>query len=170
MRTMESPLVPRMREHATSVFAEMSDLARRTESINLGQGFPDTDGPAEIADVARACIADGLGNQYPPATGVPELRLAVSAHADRFYGLRVDPDTDVLITTGASEAIQSALLALVDRGDEVVMFEPWFDIYAAGISLADGVRVGVPLTGDNLRPDIDSAAIGNHAAYQGPSH
>lgn len=153
---MESPLVPRMREHATSVFAEMSDLARRTESINLGQGFPDTDGPAEIADVARACIADGRGNQYPPATGVPELRLAVSAHADRFYGLRVDPDTDVLITTGASEAIQSALLALVDRGDEVVMFEPWFDIYAAGISLADGVRVGVPLTGDNLRPDIDA--------------
>ncbi|HEY7823575.1 MAG TPA: pyridoxal phosphate-dependent aminotransferase [Acidimicrobiia bacterium] len=153
---MESPLVPRMREHVTSIFAEMSDLARRTESINLGQGFPDTDGPAEIAEVARACIADGRGNQYPPATGVPELRHAISAHADRFYGLRVDPDTDVLVTTGASEAIQSALLAFIEHGDEVVMFEPWFDIYAAGISLANGVRVGVPLSGDALRPDIDA--------------
>lgn len=145
-----------MREHSTSIFAEMSDLARRTESINLGQGFPDTDGPAEIAEVARSCIAEGRGNQYPPATGVPELRSAVSAHADRFYSLRVDPDTDVLATTGASEAIQSALLAFVERGDEVVMFEPWFDIYAAGISMAYGVRVGVPLSGDVLRPDIDA--------------
>ncbi|MGA0209330.1 MAG: pyridoxal phosphate-dependent aminotransferase [Candidatus Nanopelagicales bacterium] len=153
---MESPLVARMREHSTSVFAEMSDLARRTESINLGQGFPDTDGPAKVAEVARACIADGRGNQYPPATGVPELRHAISAHADRFYGLRIDPDTDVLVTTGASEAIQSALLAFVERGDEVLMFEPWFDIYGAGISLANGVRVGVPLTGENLRPDIDA--------------
>jgi len=145
-----------MREHARSVFAEMSDLARRTESINLGQGFPDTDGPAEIAEVARQCIATGDGNQYPPATGVPELRHAISAHAMRFYGLTVDPDTEVIVSTGASEAIQSALLALLERGDEVVMFEPWFDIYAAGISLADGVRVGVPLTGPDLRPDIDA--------------
>lgn len=145
-----------MREHATSVFAEMSDLARRTESINLGQGFPDTDGPAEIADVARACIAEGRGNQYPPAPGIPELRQAISAHSQRFYGLSVNPDTDVIVTTGASEAIQSALLAFVERGDEVVMFEPWFDIYAAGISLANGVRIGVPLAGPNLRPDLDA--------------
>lgn len=153
---VDSPLVERMREHATSVFAEMSDLARRTESINLGQGFPDTDGPAEIAEVARSCIADGRGNQYPPAPGIPELRRAISAHSQRFYSLAVDPDTDVVVTTGASEAIQSALLAFIERGDEVVMFEPWFDIYAAGISLANGVRVGVPLTGPNLRPDIDA--------------
>ena len=153
---MDSPLVARMREHATSVFAEMSDLARRTESINLGQGFPDTDGPAEIAEVARACIADGRGNQYPPAPGVPELRLAISAHAMRFYGIPVDSDTEVVVTTGASEAIQSALLAFIEHGDEVVMFEPWFDIYAAGISLADGVRMGVPLAGPGLRPDIDA--------------
>jgi len=153
---MESPLVARMREHSTSVFAEMSDLARRTESINLGQGFPDTDGPAEIAEVARACIADGRGNQYPPASGIPELRHAIAAHSDRFYGLAVNPDTDVVVTTGASEAIQSALLALIERGDEVIMFEPWFDIYAAGVSLADGIRVGVPFTGPDLRPDIDA--------------
>lgn len=156
MRTMESPLVARMREHASSVFAEMSDLARRTGAINLGQGFPDTDGPAEIAEVARACIADGRGNQYPPAGGVPELRHAIAAHTDRFYGLTIDPDTDVVVTTGASEAIQSTLLALVERGDEVVMFEPRFDIYAAGVSLADGVRVGVPLTEPDLRPDPDA--------------
>jgi N-succinyldiaminopimelate aminotransferase len=145
-----------MREHTTSVFAEMSDLARRTESINLGQGFPDTDGPTEIAKVARACIADGRGNQYPPAPGIPELRHAVAAHADRFYGLAVNPDTEVVVTTGASEALQSAFMAFVERGDEVIVFEPWFDIYAAGISLADGVRVGVPLTGPDLRPNIDA--------------
>jgi N-succinyldiaminopimelate aminotransferase len=156
MSSSDSPLVRRMREHATSVFAEMSDLARRTESINLGQGFPDTDGPAEIADVARACISDGRGNQYPPASGVQELRRAICAHADRFYGLSVNPDTDVVVTTGASEALQSALMALIERGDEVVMFEPRFDIYAAGVSLADGVRVGIPLAGPGLRPDIDA--------------
>ena len=156
VRTMDSPLVARMREHASSVFAQMSDLARRTGAINLGQGFPDTDGPAEIAEVARACIADGRGNQYPPAGGIPELRHAIAAHAERFYALTVDPETDVVVTTGASEAIQSALLALVESGDEIVMFEPRFDIYAAGVSLADGVRVGVPLTEPDLRPDPDA--------------
>jgi N-succinyldiaminopimelate aminotransferase len=155
---MDSPLVPRMREHSTSIFAEMSALAARTESINLGQGFPDTDGPAEIAEVARARIADGRGNQYPPAQGVPELLRAISAHSERFYGLRIDPDVDVVVTTGASEAIQSTLMALVDTGDEVVMFEPRFDIYAAGVSLAGGVRIGVPLAGPDLRPDISALA------------
>jgi len=144
-----------MREHATSIFAEMSDLARQTGSINLGQGFPDTDGPAEVAEVARACIADGRGNQYPPAPGVPDLRQAIAEHSARFYGLSVDSDSGVVVTTGASEALQSTLLAFVERGDEVVMFEPRFDIYAAGVSLADGVRVGVPLSGPGLRPDID---------------
>jgi len=144
-----------MREHATSIFAEMSDLARQTGSINLGQGFPDTDGPAEVAEVARACIADGRGNQYPPAPGVPDLRQAIAEHSARFYRLSVDSDSGVVVTTGASEALQSTLLAFVERGDEVVMFEPRFDIYAAGVSLADGVRVGVPLSGPGLRPDID---------------
>lgn len=155
---MDSPLVPRMREHTASIFAEMSALANRTESINLGQGFPDTDGPSEIAEVARACIAQGRGNQYPPSPGLPELRHAIAAHAARFYGLVVDADTGVVVSTGASEAIQSALLSIVDEGDEVVMFEPRFDVYAAGISLAHGIRVGVPLAGPDLRPDLSALA------------
>ncbi len=151
----EPLLVPRMAEHATSVFAEMSRLATEVGAINLGQGFPDTDGPQVLKDAAIAAIRDGRGNQYPPAHGMPVLREAIAGHQRRFYGLDVDPDTEVVVGTGASEVIQSALLALVDAGDEVVVLEPWFDIYAAGISLAGGRRVGVPLTGPDLRPDLD---------------
>lgn len=150
------PLVPRMVEHTTSIFAEMSTLAAEVGAINLGQGFPDTDGPAEVKEVARAAIADGRGNQYPPPHGLPLLREAIAAHQDRFYGLSVDPGTEVVVATGASEALQSALLALVDDGDEVVVFEPWFDVYAAGISLARGVRVGVSMWGPDLRPDLSA--------------
>jgi len=150
-----SPLVPRMAEHTTSIFAEMSLLATQVGAINLGQGFPDTDGPHELAEVAAAAIRDGRGNQYPPAHGLPELREAIAAHQARFYGLQVDAGAGVVVGTGASETLQSALMALVDEGDEVVMFEPWFDIYGAGISLARGVRVGVPLSGPRLRPDLD---------------
>ena len=152
---MTSPLVPRMAEHTTSIFAEMSLLATQVGAINLGQGFPDTDGPHELAEVAAAAIRDGRGNQYPPAHGLPELREAIAAHQARFYGLQVDAGAGVVVGTGASETLQSALMALVDEGDEVVMFEPWFDIYGAGISLARGVRVGVPLSGPRLRPDLD---------------
>ncbi len=152
---MTSPLVPRMAEHTTSIFAEMSLLATQVGAINLGQGFPDTDGPRELAEVAAAAIRDGRGNQYPPAHGLPELREAIAAHQARFYGLQVDAGAGVVVGTGASETLQSALMALVDEGDEVVMFEPWFDIYGAGISLARGVRVGVPLSGPRLRPDLD---------------
>ena len=152
---MTSPLVPRMAEHTTSIFAEMSLLATQVGAINLGQGFPDTDGPHELAEIAAAAIRDGRGNQYPPAHGLPELREAIAAHQARFYGLQVDAGAGVVVGTGASETLQSALMALVDEGDEVVMFEPWFDIYGAGISLARGVRVGVPLSGPRLRPDLD---------------
>jgi len=144
-----------MAEHTTSIFAEMSLLATQVGAINLGQGFPDTDGPHELAEVAAAAIRDGRGNQYPPAHGLPELREAIAAHQARFYGLQVDAGAGVVVGTGASETLQSALMALVDEGDEVVMFEPWFDIYGAGISLARGVRVGVPLSGPRLRPDLD---------------
>lgn len=153
---MTSPLVPRMVEHTTSIFAEMSTLASQTGSINLGQGFPDTDGPQQMKTIAMEAIADGRGNQYPPPNGLPALREAIAAHQQRFYGLEVDPGTGVVVGTGASEILQSALLALVDEGDEVVMFEPWFDIYAAGISLARGVRVGVPMGGPGLRPDLEA--------------
>lgn len=143
-----------MAEHGTSVFAEMSTLAVRVGAINLGQGFPDTDGPDSLKEAAIAAIRDGRGNQYPPPHGLPLLREAIAQHQERFYDLRVDPATEVVVATGASEAIQATLLALVDEGDEVVVFEPWFDIYAAGISLARGRRVGVPMAGPDLRPDL----------------
>ena len=145
-----------MREHTTSIFAEMSTLAVEVGAINLGQGFPDTDGPVEIKEVAIAAIADGRGNQYPPPHGLPQLRTAIAEHQLRFYGLEVDPQVDVVVGTGASEILQSALMALVDEGDEVVVFEPWFDIYTAGISLAGGRRVGVPMHGPGLRPDLEA--------------
>jgi N-succinyldiaminopimelate aminotransferase len=145
-----------MAEHTTSIFAEMSTLAVEVSAINLGQGFPDTDGPDEIKEVARAAIADGRGNQYPPPHGLPLLREAIAAHQERFYGLTVEPSSEVVVATGASEALQSALLALVDADDEVVVFEPWFDVYAAGISLARGRRVGVSMWGPNLRPDLEA--------------
>lgn len=145
-----------MHPHAASIFGDMSALARRTGAINLGQGFPDEDGPEALRDIARSAIADGRGNQYPPAHGLPDLRLAVAEHQERFYGLRVDPETDVVIGTGASEVLQSALMALCEPGDEVVVFEPWFDLYAAGISLAGAKRVSVPLRPPDYRPDIDA--------------
>ena len=145
-----------MEEHSVSIFAEMSTLALEVDAINLGQGFPDTDGPQVLKDAAMSAISEGRGNQYPPPHGLPILREAIAAHQSRFYGLAVDPATEVVVGTGASEIIQSALLALVDEGDEVVVFQPWFDIYTAGISLARGVRVGVPMRGPGLRPDLEA--------------
>ena len=105
-----------MREHTTSIFGEMSVLAAAVGAINLGQGFPDNDGPEEVKSVALAAIRDGLGNQYPPPHGLPQLREAVAAHQTRFYGLVPDAAKEVVVGTGASEVIQSALLALVDDG------------------------------------------------------
>jgi len=145
-----------MLEHATTVFGEMSALAVATGSVNLGQGFPDTDGPQVVKDAAVRAIQEGRGNQYPPVHGLPELRRAIAEHQRRFYGIELDWATDVCVATGASEAIVATLLALVDTGDEVVMFAPWFDVYAAGISLANGVRREVPLTPGTFRPDVDA--------------
>jgi N-succinyldiaminopimelate aminotransferase len=145
-----------MQPYATSIFAEMSILAAETGAINLGQGFPDTDGPEEMKEAARAAITEGRGNQYPPVHGLPELRLAIAEHQQRFYGLTVDPMTDVVVTTGATEAIQSVILAFCERDDEGVVFEPWFDIYATGIALAGATRVSVPLRPPTFRPDIDA--------------
>lgn len=156
MTSTSFPLVPRMAEHASTIFGEMSALAIQTGSVNLGQGFPDTDGPPEIKEAAKQAIDDGRGNQYPPAHGVPELRHAIAMHQRRFYGISLDADTDVVVGTGASEILGAAILALVDTDDEVVMFEPWFDIYPAAISLARGRRVGIPMRGPGLRPDIDA--------------
>ena len=139
----------------TTIFAEMSELAVATGSVNLGQGFPDTDGPAEIARAAADAIMAGRGNQYPPGAGIPELRQAIAAHQRRFYDLAVDPDGEVLVTAGATEAIAAALLALVEPGDEVIAFEPYYDSYAACIAMAGGVRVPVTLRAPDFRPDLD---------------
>ncbi|MEU6600403.1 pyridoxal phosphate-dependent aminotransferase [Streptomyces flaveolus] len=143
----------RLAAFGTTIFAEMSALAVATGSINLGQGFPDTDGPEEIREAAVRALRDGRGNQYPPGPGVPELRTAIAAHQLRRYGLCYDPDTEVLVTAGATEAIAAALLALVEPGDEVVALEPYYDSYAASIAMAGGTRV--PVT---LRPHTGEAA------------
>ncbi len=140
----------RLAEFGTTIFAEMSALAASTGSINLGQGFPDTDGPEEIREAAVRALRDGRGNQYPPGPGVPELRTAIAGHQARRYGLVVDPDTEVLVTAGATEAIAATLLALLEPGDEVVALEPYYDSYAACIAMAGATRV--PVT---LRPDAE---------------
>ncbi|MGA5131550.1 pyridoxal phosphate-dependent aminotransferase [Streptomyces olivoreticuli] len=139
------PVNSRLAEFGTTIFAEMSALAARTGAINLGQGFPDTDGPEEIREAAVRALRDGRGNQYPPAPGIPELRLAVADHQAHRYALSYDPDTEVLVTAGATEAIAAALLALVEPGDEVIALEPYYDSYAACIAMAGGKRVPVTL-------------------------
>jgi N-succinyldiaminopimelate aminotransferase len=138
----------------TTVFAEMSALALATGSVNLGQGFPDTDGPPEVAESAVRAIRDGV-NQYPPGPGAPDLRAAIAEHQKRFYGLSPDPDRDVVVTTGATEAVAAALLGLVDPGDEVVALEPFYDSYSACIAMAGGVRVPVTLRSPDFRLDVD---------------
>jgi N-succinyldiaminopimelate aminotransferase len=140
----------------TTIFAEMSALASDTGSVNLGQGFPDVDGPREIAAAAAAAIMEGRGNQYPPGPGIPELRRAVVGHQKRFYGQDVDPDTEVLVTAGATEGIAAALIALMEPGDEAIAFEPYYDSYAACIAMAGGTRVPVTLRPPGFRPDLDA--------------
>ena len=160
---MSDPLVERMRPFGTTVFAEMSALAVRTGSVNLGQGFPDTDGPAEMLDAAVAALRGGR-NQYPPGPGIPELRAAIAAHQREYWGLDYDPDGEVLVTAGATEAIAAAILALCETGDEVVCFQPFYDSYAASIALAGAVRRPVTLRpshgGYVFDPDELRAAFG----------
>lgn len=148
------PAAHRLDGLGTTVFAEMSALALATGSVNLGQGFPDTDGPPEVAEAAIRAIRDGA-NQYPPGPGTPDLRQAIAEHQQRFYGLTLDPVTEVVVTTGATEAIAAALLGLVDPGGEVVALEPFYDSYAAGIAMAGGVRVPVTLRAPDFRLDVD---------------
>src|SRR4051795_8062157 len=124
----------RLARFGTTIFTEMSALAVRTGSLNLGQGFPDTDGPAEVLEAAVAALRGGH-NQYPPGPGIPALRHAIADHQRRFHGQELDPDGEVLVTTGATEAIAAALLALCEPGDEVVCFEPFYDSYAACIAM-----------------------------------
>ncbi len=145
-------LVERMRGFGTTIFAEMSALAERTGAINLGQGFPDTDGPREVLDAAVVAVRGGR-NQYPPGPGVAELREAVSRHQQRFHGLAADPGTEVLVTAGATEAVAAAMLALCEPGDEVVVFEPYYDSYAAAVALAGATRRTVVLRAPDFAVD-----------------
>lgn len=137
-------LASRLRGFGTTVFAEMSALAVATGSINLGQGFPDYPGPPEVLDVARSAIGTAA-DQYPPGPGTPELRTAVAEHVRRFRDLSYDPDTEVLVTAGATEALAAAMLSLLEPGDEVVLFEPMYDSYGAGVAMSGGVLRPVPL-------------------------
>ena len=141
-------------ELSPTIFAEMSRLARDTGAINLGQGFPDEDGPEEVLAAARKAISDGV-NQYPPGIGMPVLRQAIAEHQRRFYGLTVDPDREVLVTAGATEALTATILALTDEGDEVVTLEPFYDSYAAITALNRAKHVTVPLRAPNFQPDPD---------------
>ncbi|MGH3456766.1 pyridoxal phosphate-dependent aminotransferase [Aeromicrobium sp.] len=138
----------------TTIFAEMSALALRTGSVNLGQGFPDTDGPDSVVDAAVHALRHGR-NQYAPGTGVPELREAVAAHQKRWYGLDLDPETEVAASTGATEGIAAALLGLVDPGDEILVLEPYYDSYTAVIQMAGAVRSPVTLRAPDFRLPLD---------------
>lgn len=158
--TQGRPLLNRrLAEFGTTIFAEMSALAVRTGAINLGQGFPDTDGPEEVREAAVRALRAGHGNQYPPGPGVPELRTAIAKHQARRYALTYDPDTEVLVTAGATEAVAASMLALLEPGDEVIALEPYYDSYAACIAMAGATRVPVtlhpePATG-SYRLDLD---------------
>jgi N-succinyldiaminopimelate aminotransferase len=148
----------------TTIFAEMSALAVETGAINLGQGFPDTDGPRVVLDAAIAAIEAGI-NQYPPGLGDPVLRRAIADHQRRWYGIDLDPDSEVVVTAGATEALAGALLGMLDAGDEVVLFEPMYDSYQAGIALAGARPVPVLLAPDAtgryvFDPDDLRAAVG----------
>jgi N-succinyldiaminopimelate aminotransferase len=138
----------------TTIFGEMSALAVATNSVNLGQGFPDTDGPREVLDAAIAAINGGQ-NQYPPLIGVPSLRDAIVEHQQRFYGLAFDPATEVLVTGGASEALASILIGLLDTGDEVVTFEPTYDMYQACAAMSGATIRPVTLHPPEYAADID---------------
>ena len=157
MKSVNSRLAP----FGTTIFAEMSALAVELNAVNLGQGFPDTDGPREVLDAAIEAVNGGL-NQYPPGPGMKVLRDAIAEHQSRFYGLTYDPDSEILVTAGATEALAGALLGILEPGDEVVVFEPMYDSYQACIALAGARAVPVTLRPPNFRPDIEAlrSAIG----------
>ncbi|MDH4169973.1 MAG: pyridoxal phosphate-dependent aminotransferase [Acidimicrobiia bacterium] len=154
-------LVARLGGLGTTIFTEMTALAVETGSVNMGQGMPDTDGPQEIMDAVTAAMAAGH-NQYPPLPGMPVLRQAVAAHQRRFHALEYDPDSEIQITMGASEALTASVLAFCEAGDEIVMFEPYFDLYAAAGALAAAQRRVVTLRQPDFGFDLDElrAAIG----------
>ena len=155
--------VERLQPYAVTIFAEMSALAARIGAVNLGQGFPDEDGPAAMLSAAQRAIADGV-NQYPPGLGIPELRQAIAGQRSRHYGTEYDPDTEVLVTVGATEAIAASVLGLVEPGSEVLLVEPFYDSYSPVIAMAGCHRRAVPMRqdGDGFAIDVEGlrAAIG----------
>lgn len=153
-------LVTRMQRFADSIFSEMTQRALEFDAVNLGQGFPDQDAPDELKEIAQRMIAEG-SNQYAPGIGLPVIRQAVAEHQHRFYGLQVDPDREVLVTVGATEGLTASLLAIVEPGDEVISFEPFFDIYGSAITLAGGIHRTVPMRFPDFALDFEalSAAI-----------
>ncbi len=152
-------LTSRLRPFTSTIFAEITELARRTGAVNLGQGFPDTDGPAGMLQGAQQAIADGV-NQYPPGAGEPELRAAISEHRRAHYGIEHDPEGEVLVTVGATEAITASMLALLEPGDEVILVEPYYDSYPVAVAMAGGVRRTVGLRqGPDHRFELDLDAL-----------
>lgn len=150
--------VSRLRPFTTTVFAEMSALATRIGAVNLGQGFPDEPGPLAMLQAAQQAIADGV-NQYPPGIGIPALRHAIAAQRRRHFGIEYDPDTEVLVTVGATEAVAAAVLGLVEPGSEVLLIEPFYDSYSPVVAMAGARRVAVPLTPDGRGFALDTDAL-----------
>lgn len=150
--------VSRLRPYATTVFAEMSALATRIGAVNLGQGFPDEDGPPAMLKAAQEAIADGV-NQYPPGIGIAPLRYAIAAQRHRQYGIEYDPDTEVLVTVGATEAIASAVIGLIEPGSEVLLIEPFYDSYSPVVAMASARRVAVPLVPHGRGFALDADAL-----------
>jgi N-succinyldiaminopimelate aminotransferase len=155
---LPSRTVTRLRPFASTIFAEMTALAVAKNAVNLGQGFPDTDGPSAMLEAARDAIANGL-NQYSPGPGMPVLRAAISDDRLARFGLRYDPDSQVLVTVGATEAISATLLGLIEAGDDVLLIEPFYDSYAAAVALAGATRTAVPLVTDGNGWTVDTDAL-----------
>jgi len=155
---MTARMVSRLEPYATTIFAEMSALAARIGAVNLGQGFPDEDGPSAMLEAARAAITDGV-NQYPPGPGIPALREAIAGQRARKYGMDYDPDTEVLVTVGATEAIAAAVLGLVEPGSDVVLLEPFYDSYSPVVAMAGARRVSVSLAPDGRGFALDADAL-----------
>lgn len=151
------PTVARLRPFGATIFAEMTELALQYDAVNLGQGFPDTEGPAAMLEAARNAITDGM-NQYPPGRGIPALRRAVAVDRHRRYGVHYDPDREIAVAVGATEAVAASVLGLVEPGDEVVMIEPYYDSYAAVVALAGATRRTARLVpdGNGFTLDLDS--------------
>ncbi|KZS70497.1 aminotransferase [Mycobacterium kansasii] len=150
--------VSRLQPYATTVFAEMSALAARVGAVNLGQGFPDEDGPPAMLKAAQDAIAGGA-NQYPPGIGIAALRQAIAARRRRRFGIEYDPDTEVLVTVGATEAIAASVLGLVEPGSEVLLIEPFYDSYSPVVAMAGAHRVSVPLVADGRGFALDADAL-----------